>query len=67
MIKEQMKKIDPLPIPMEDGGASFKDATCEAICYRLNKEGLSVSSCEFLELAPAWPVTEFYCSMPGDG
>lgn len=61
-----MRKIEPLPIPRDDGGADFKDRSCESVCYRLNNEGMSVSSCEFLELVPAWPVTEFECSMPND-
>jgi hypothetical protein len=61
------RTIDPLPVPLVDGSADFKDESCVDICYRLNKEGMSVSSCPFLQPVQSWPVDEFSCTMPDDG
>ncbi|PHR26558.1 MAG: hypothetical protein COA36_11800 [Desulfotalea sp.] len=61
------KIIDPCPVPLVGGGADFKDEFCADICYRLSKEGISVSSCTFLQSVPSWPMDEFLCTMPDDG
>jgi len=64
-----VRNIDPIPILRDDGGADFKDQFCEDICYRVNKQGQSVPSCQcpFLQPVFSHPITEFVCTAPGDG
>ena len=55
-------KINPSPVPRDDGGADYKVNTCEKPCYSVNHEGMCIDQCPFCEVRPSWEVAEIHCN-----